>query len=141
MAIGIVSKDLAYHTERFGGVVYTREQVCVAATTTYNLFPQGFERSARVVGFRGVMTGAGTASDTVRLAAVDGTTGTATNITEAIDVSALSDNDWFSAASLDDTARSLKVGDYLRITTAGGTTTTNALVTVYVELLPHEETV
>jgi len=136
MTIGLVPKDCAPISDRFGAVVSTREQVTVAGTTTYNLQPAGFERGFRVIGFRGIMTGAGAASDTVRLAAVDGETGTATNITEAIDLSALSENDWIAAASINITAAKLKQGDYLRITTAS-----DALILCYVELIPSQEIV
>jgi hypothetical protein len=135
MPVGLATIEAAYHNNRFGAFTYVREVETVAGTSQYAIVAQGMERACRVIGFRGVMTGAGAASDTVRLYAVARLTGTATAITEAIDLSALSENDYFSCATLNETARKIMVGDSLRVDTASG-----ALCTVCVELCPHQET-
>lgn len=131
MASGIEGTSLAYHSDKLGAVPYIRKVTCVAGTSSYSINPEGFSRSARVIGMWGIMTGNGAAADTVQL-----TDGADNAITEAIDLSALSANDLFSAATVNATNRTITVNQYLKVATAS-----DATCEVYVWLLPHEETV
>lgn len=138
MAVGSNSYHQADHTDEYGGVTFVREQQTAVSTANYYLFNGGGvgRQGARVMGFKGIMTGAGAALDTVQLFAIDGDTATATAITEAIDLSALAEDDHFTCAVLEKTARRLAKQDYLRITTVS-----DAVCIVWVELMRYEETV
>ena len=130
MANGIDPYQLGDHVERYGGISFKVEVQTEAGTTEYQVFKGGspYNGRLRVLGMSGIMTGAGAAADTVQLKDKDDNV-----ITEAVDVSALSDKDKWDASQVDDAYYNLDAGDNLQIITAS-----DALCRVYVELMRVE---
>ena len=128
MGVGIEPFQLGDHREYWGGIPFKVEVATVAATSSYQVFAGGAPFKCRVLGMSGVMSGAGAASDTVQLQ-----DGSSNAITEAVDVSALSDKDKWDVATVDDTYYDIDAGENLKIVTASG-----ALSLVYVELMRVE---
>lgn len=130
MANGIDPYQLGDHLEVYGGVSFKKEIVTIAGTSTYQVFKGGspFNGTLRVLGMSGIMTGAGAASDTVQLQDKNSNA-----ITEAIDVSALSDTDKWDASQVNDAYYDVKPGDNLKVVTAS-----DATCRVYVELMRVE---
>ena len=123
---GIDPGQLGWHKLALGGIPFSLAKVCVAATSSYELFPDGSPYTqVRVLGMRGIMSGAGAAADMVQLQDKDGNA-----ITEAVDVSALSANDKWDASVISRTYYDILKGDKLKIVTASG-----ALSEVWVELM------
>ena len=124
---GIFPLQLGPHGGVYGGLAFWLGKRTVAGTATYQLFPNGnpFPRSVRVMGMMGIMTGAGAAADTVQLQDKDSNA-----ITEAVDVSALSDQDKWDCSVVNDAYYEIKPGDNLKIATASG-----ALSEVWVQLM------
>ena len=85
----------------------------VAGTSSYVVVANAAFKF-RVVGVTGIMTGAGGASDTVKV--TDGTN----DITDTINVATLADKSVFSAATIDDAYWNISVGGDLKVETASG---------------------
>ncbi len=95
----------------------------VSGTSTYVFTPS---RPVRVIGVRGVMSGAGGAGDTIT---VQNSAGTA--ISAVIDVSAMADKEVFVSASIDDAVSSIaRDAGGFKVVTASG-----AVAFVEIELL------
>lgn len=122
----------AHHCNKFpnqglGIPFIARFQTAAGATTKDIVIPKHL--ACRVVKCWGVMTGAGGGGDTVRLKKVTAA-GASTDISDAVDVSALGDKDVFEVGEIDDAQQDLAGEDTLRVTTAS-----DALAEVYVLLV------
>lgn len=131
---GIDPRALGYHRGAWGVIPFAIGKVCVAATATYNLWPDTGSPYAqvRVTGMYGIMTGAGAAADTVQLQDKN-----SNGITEIVNVSALSANDKWDASVIDRTYYDILGGDNIKIVTVSG-----ALTEVWVEFVminPEDE--
>lgn len=115
----------------YGSVpLITPIQRTVSGTTTYNIWDSAngcpFKDGFAVSRFRGIMRGAGGGGMTIQLFRV--VSGTATAITDLIDLSGLADQDTFEEARINDAQMGINYGEGLRIVTAG-----NALTYAWVE--------
>lgn len=115
--------------EYWGGIPFEVYANCVAGTSTYKLFPGGAPFKCRVLGMRGIMTGAGASSDSVALHDENSNV-----IIGAVDVSALSDKDVFDASTVDDAYWDIDAGEDLLVVTVSG-----ALSFVTVKLINVED--
>jgi hypothetical protein len=97
------------------GVPFLVTATTVAATAAYTLI-ESAPKKFRVVDWWVVMTGAGAASDTVKL--TDGTN----DITDAVDLSSAGDTDRVAGGEIDDAYHELDKGDSLKVATASGAT-------------------
>lgn len=123
---GITPDQLSQHRGALGGSTFKVLKSTNATDSTYQLFPNGSPYDCvRVLGMRGIMTGAGAALDTVQLQ-----DGSSHAITEAVNVSALSDKDVWDASVIDDAYYTIYKGDNLKVVTESG-----ALSLVSVELM------
>lgn len=125
---GISGPHLAPVRDYYGGVSYMLSAQTSAGTSTYQLFPGGAPFAVKVIRVRGIMTGAGAASDTVQVQ-----DGSSNAISNAIDVSALSEDDTFEEATIDTTYYTIQKGSNLKIVTAS-----DALALVFVEVIRTE---
>lgn len=82
----------------------------------------------RVIRAWGIMIGAGAAGDTVKVQKVSG--GSATDITDAVDVSAKVDKAFFNFGTIDDAQFETTEGDNIRVLTAS-----DALCEIWVECI------
>lgn len=115
--------------EYWGGIPFIVHAVCVAGTSTYQLFPGGAPFKCRVLGMSGIMTGAGASADTVALQ-----DGAGNVIVAAVDVSALSDKDKWDSSTVDDAYWDIDAGENLKVVTESG-----ALCFVNVQLVNVED--
>ena len=92
--------------------------VAMTSNTSTTMGPEQAEFPFRVIQAWGIMTAAGTSSDTVVLQKVSG--GSTTSITNTADLSAFSDTDQFDLSQIDNANYRVGKGDKLQVTAAGG---------------------
>jgi len=118
MAVGINPKQIAGIDQGYGVLLCKVSCECVAGTATYTLFSDSpLPFPIRIVDVTGIMTGAGGASDTVKV--TDGTN----DITSTEDLSALADTDTWDISQIDDAYCDLERGDTLQVVTTSDATT------------------
>jgi len=127
MARGIAARTLGPLLEDRGcttsakmAVPWVVEVTCVAATSAYTLV-ESLPYDCRIIRAWGIMTGAGAASDTVKV--TDGTN----DISDTVDLSSAGDTDLFDVGELDDAYTDIAKGGKIAVTTASG-----ALCRIYV---------
>ena len=113
--MGLNPGELHGHRDNEGAIPFEVDVQTNATDSTYQVFPGGcpYSGGVRVKSMTGIITGAGAASDTLLLE-----DGAGNNLTETVDVSALSDKDMWEAVTMDDLYTDIDYGENLRITTA-----------------------
>ncbi len=111
----INGQQLALLGNNQGAPVSVVNVSCVAGTSSYKPF-LGWQDKVRILWVHGVMTGAGAASDTVKVG--DGTN----DITDTVDLSALTDKDVFEVGTYDDAYYTVTEAEDITVTTASDAT-------------------
>lgn len=111
MSRGLNGWSLGAANAPHGALVQVFSAVSEAGTSSYTLCSKTYHKM-RVISVWGYMTGAGDSSDTVQI-----TTG-GNAITDAVDVSAKGDKDYFTVGEIDDTYNEIAKGEDISMTTA-----------------------
>jgi hypothetical protein len=129
---GVNTAEVTPYEPNLGGHNLVLGKTCTASVSSYSLHTGNAPFQYRVVGLRGVMTGAGGAGNTVQLTDKAGNA-----ITEAINVAGLAANAVFTAQTIDATYATIEkwVDDLLVVTTGGAT------CIVLVDIVKYEETI
>jgi len=112
------------------GVIPFRVDVTTdTSATSFKVFPSGAPFTCRVIGFEGIMQGAGAGGMTIVLNSNAGTA-----ITDSISLAALPDQAKWDCATINDAQWTVNKGDVLSVVTATSPLTRASVILVRVEV-------